>query len=188
MFSPISVVKEAVVGWWFKECFKFTVIIWLDNFWSFFSKNGVPRKFYLISATVKWFRKYLLFVLIDEKQVTGRFCLFGTSGWLPIVSVSDVIICGSCFQAMTVLVIIIKVCILSIEMDAPVTNREAISSLEGNFESVSFWEWIYKIRNQLVGVTTFLISKVTYWLQICLSTLKTFQCSDHESQRDLIVK
>ena len=44
-----------------------------------FSKNGVARVLYLISATVKETMEHLDFVSAEETQVTGKCCSIGTS-------------------------------------------------------------------------------------------------------------
>ena len=59
-------------------------------FCMYFSKNGVPRIFCLLSATAEGIMKDLDFASIDEKEVTKVYCLIGKSDWFPIVNVFDV--------------------------------------------------------------------------------------------------
>ena len=58
----------------------------------FSSKNGVPRMLYLISTTAKGFKKYLDLVSYDEKQVTEKCHLIGTSDCFTKVNVF--VVCG----------------------------------------------------------------------------------------------
>ena len=44
------------------------------------------------------------------------------------------------------------------EIDVLLSNRKTISSPEGKFESVLFWEWLYRLKNLLVGVIAIAIS------------------------------
>ena len=87
--SLISVVKEAIVVWFLKECLMF-METWKLIFCVFFSKNGVTRILDLTSSTAKGIMKYLEFVSTNEKQVTETYCLIGTSDWFPIFSFPDV--------------------------------------------------------------------------------------------------
>ena len=108
-----------------------------------FEIHGDLRILFSIEATAKGSMKNLDFVSIDEKQVTGRYCLLGTSIWIATVYVFDMS-CWSSLQTLNTWVISLYVAILSTEVEAPLSSRKAISRLETVKLKVSFWVWIHR--------------------------------------------
>ena len=140
----ISVVKEAISCWLSKECLKFKVKSWMLRFCMYISKNGLPAIKHLISPKAKGNINSFNFVSIDEKHVTEVYCLIGSSDWFAIVKGFD-LSCWSWIQTLSFWVIIMFAGILSTVIDASLSNKKAISSLEGKLGSVSFWECLYRL-------------------------------------------
>ena len=126
-----------------------------------FSNNKVPRIPFLKSAKANGVLKDLDFVSIDEKQVTEVYCLIGTSDWFAVFGVFDVS-CWSWLHSLNIWVIIIWVGILCTEIVAPLGNGKTISSFEGMFESVWFWDWSFKLVNHFVGVLYIITSNWSF--------------------------
>ena len=141
--------KKAILCRSLKECLKFMVNSGFCLFCIKVSKNEIPRSICLITTTARAIIKNIGFVCIDGKQVTEIYCLIGTTDSFPTVNVF-VVFCRPWLQTLNIWVIIVEVGILCTKIYAPLSNIKAISNLECNLNSDSFWQWKYRPEGQLV--------------------------------------
>ena len=172
IFFSVSVKKNSS-GLNNKRVFEINSKSWQLIFSLSFSKHGLPIFLGSLSATARGNMKCLKPLQRLKKEVTGRHCLIG---------ISDVFATDKVFgvpswiwtQTLKTYVAIIWNGTISTEMDALLSSRKTISSLEGKFVSVSFRKWLYRKKNQLIGVAAYVTPLVNLLIPSLLFVFRNF--------------